>query len=126
NLEVPWNPALLEQRIARVHRMGQDRPVRVLHLVTRHSIEERVLQVLRQKRALFGGVFAGETDEVNFEAAGRPTFLDGVRELVDGAAEAPASREGGRPGPPGPHPPRPPGPPCRQPRPAARRPPGRI
>src|SRR5205085_5188647 len=80
NLEVPWNPALLEQRIARVHRMGQDRPVRVLHLVTRGSIEERVLQVLGQKRALFGSVFAGESDEVNFESAGRPAFLDTVRE----------------------------------------------
>ena len=30
NLEVPWNPAVLEQRIARVHRMGQHRPVHVL------------------------------------------------------------------------------------------------
>ena len=44
NLEVPWNPAVLEQRIARVHRMGQHRPVQVFNLVMRDSVEERVLR----------------------------------------------------------------------------------
>ena len=44
NLELPWNPAVLEQRIARVHRMGQSRPVRVINFVTRGTIEERVLR----------------------------------------------------------------------------------
>jgi SNF2 family DNA or RNA helicase len=83
NLEVPWNPAVLEQRVARVHRMGQDRPVRVVHLVTRNSIEERVLRVIEQKRALFAGLFDGDTDEVSFAALGQPKFLDAVRELLD-------------------------------------------
>ena len=55
NLEVPWNPAVLEQRIARVHRMGQHRPVQVFNLVTRDSIEERVLRTLELKRSLFDG-----------------------------------------------------------------------
>jgi superfamily II DNA or RNA helicase len=82
NLEVPWNPAVLEQRVARVHRMGQDRPVRVVHLVTRNSIEERVQRVIEQKRALFTGLFDGETDEVSFAALGQPAFLDAVRELL--------------------------------------------
>ena len=62
NLEVPWNPAVLEQRIARVHRMGQHRPVRAINLVTRASIEERVMKTLAQKRSLFDGVFTGTTD----------------------------------------------------------------
>src|SRR5438876_10938188 len=48
NLEMPWNPAVLEQRIARVHRMGQSRPVRVVHLVARNTIEERVLRALER------------------------------------------------------------------------------
>ena len=43
NLEVPWNPAVLEQRIGRVHRMGQQRSVQVLDFVTKGAIEERVL-----------------------------------------------------------------------------------
>lgn len=82
NLELPWNPAVLEQRIARVHRLGQHRPVQVINLVTRGTIEERVLRTLDPKRALFDGVFAGTTDEVSFAALGRTSFLENVRELV--------------------------------------------
>jgi superfamily II DNA or RNA helicase len=82
NLEVPWNPAVLEQRIARVHRLGQHRPVQVLNFVTQNSIEERVLTTLELKRSLFDGVFAGATDEVSFAALGQRAFLDTVRDLV--------------------------------------------
>jgi len=84
NLEVPWNPAVLDQRIARVHRMGQERPVRVINLVARNTIEERVLKTLEVKRNLFAGVFDGDTDEVSFQSLGQQTFLDGVRELIGG------------------------------------------
>jgi SNF2 family DNA or RNA helicase len=84
NLEAPWNPAVLEQRIARVHRLGQPRPVQVINLVTRDSIEERVLRTLGQKRSLFDGVFEGTADEVNFEALGQLSFLNAVREMVVG------------------------------------------
>src|SRR6185436_15590370 len=81
NLELPWNPAVLEQRIARVHRMGQHRPVQVINLVTRGTIEERVLRTLELKRSLFEGVFAEASDEVSFAALGQRAFLDKVREL---------------------------------------------
>src|SRR5205814_4773284 len=57
NLEVPWNPAVLEQRIARVHRLGQSKPGRVVHLVARDTIEERVLKAIDRKTALFSGLF---------------------------------------------------------------------
>jgi SNF2 family DNA or RNA helicase len=90
NLELPWNPAVLEQRIARVHRMGQHRPVRVVNLVTRDSIEERVLRTAAMKRSLFQEVFAGTSDTVRFEAVGPGGFLDAVRELV-GEEVAPAA-----------------------------------
>ncbi|HEU4402257.1 MAG TPA: DEAD/DEAH box helicase, partial [Candidatus Polarisedimenticolia bacterium] len=43
NLDLPWNPARLEQRIARVHRIGSKRPVQEVLLVTKASIEERIL-----------------------------------------------------------------------------------
>jgi superfamily II DNA or RNA helicase len=82
NLELPWNPAVLEQRIARVHRMGQNRPVRVVNFVTRGTIEERVLKAIEAKRSLFGSVFDGDSDSVDFAAIGSPSFLDGVREVV--------------------------------------------
>jgi SNF2 family DNA or RNA helicase len=90
NLEIPWNPAVLEQRVARVHRMGQSRPVRAIHFVTRGSIEERVLKTVEMKRSLFAGVFDGESDEVSFEALGQGQFLESVRELIGESAVAPA------------------------------------
>ncbi len=82
NLEVPWNPAVLEQRIARVHRMGQHRPVQVFNLVMRDSIEERVLRTLAVKRSLFTEIFTGTNDEVVFAKLGQQAFLETVRELV--------------------------------------------
>jgi SNF2 family DNA or RNA helicase len=93
NVEVPWNPAVLEQRIARVHRMGQHRPVQVFNLVMRDSIEERVLRTLAVKRSLFSEIFTGANDEVIFATLGQQAFLETVRDLVGEAkpAEAPAS-----------------------------------
>ena len=82
NLEVPWNPAVLEQRIARVHRLGQHRPVQVFNLVTRDSIEERVLRALDKKRSLFESVFTGNNDDVMFATLGHQAFLESVRELL--------------------------------------------
>src|SRR5581483_6651391 len=89
--ELPWNPAVLEQRIARVHRMGQNRPVRVINLVTRGTIEERVLRTLEAKQNLFSGVFEGGEDEIPFEAVKTAGFLDSVRELIGEREPAPAA-----------------------------------
>ena len=83
NLELPWNPAVLEQRIARVHRMGQSRPVRVINFVTRGTIEEKVLRTVEAKQGLFTGIFEGDADEIPFEAVNTTGFLDTMRELVD-------------------------------------------
>ncbi len=89
NLELPWNPAVLEQRIARVHRMGQSRPVRVVNFVTRDTIEERVLQAIEAKRSLFGSIFDGDSDSVDFAALGATSFLDGVRDVIGVEKPAP-------------------------------------
>lgn len=52
NVDLPWNPAVLEQRIARAHRMGQKRPVQVYLLVTEDTIEEKLLATLSAKHDL--------------------------------------------------------------------------
>ncbi len=52
NVDLPWNPAILEQRIGRAHRMGQKRPVQVYMLVTEDTIEERMLGTLSAKHDL--------------------------------------------------------------------------
>ena len=52
NVDLPWNPAVLEQRIARAHRMGQKRPVQVYVLITEGTIEESLLTTLSAKHHL--------------------------------------------------------------------------
>jgi len=81
NLELPWNPAVLEQRIARVHRLGQTQPIDVYNLVTEDGIEGRIAKLLEQKQALFSTLFDGTSDEVAFE--GQASFVESVKHLVD-------------------------------------------
>jgi superfamily II DNA or RNA helicase len=52
NVDLPWNPAVLEQRIGRAHRMGQKRPVQVYLLVSENTIEENMLKTLAAKKDL--------------------------------------------------------------------------
>jgi len=81
NFEPPWNPARLEQRIGRVHRLGQSRPVQVIHLLTSGTIEERVWATLQLKKSLFAGVFDSPTGEVSFAALGKKNMLQAVKEI---------------------------------------------
>lgn len=81
NLELPWNPAVLEQRIGRIYRLGQEHPIDVFHLVTEYGIEARIAGLLGNKRALFSGLFDGTSDSVRFDT---PTsFLSQVERLVE-------------------------------------------
>jgi SNF2 family DNA or RNA helicase len=81
NFEPPWNPARLEQRIGRVHRMGQSQPVQVIHLLTENSIEERVWNTMKLKKALFAGLFEGTASEISFEKLGRKTMMQQIKEV---------------------------------------------
>jgi superfamily II DNA or RNA helicase len=56
NMDIPWNPAVLEQRIARIHRMGQKNSVSVINFVSRNTIEQRMLGVLKFKTSLAQGI----------------------------------------------------------------------
>ena len=63
NVDLPWNPAVLEQRIARAHRMGQKNPVHVYKLVTTGgTIEERLLTTLASKQDLANAALDMESD----------------------------------------------------------------
>ncbi len=90
NLDQPWNPAKLEQRIARAWRKHQTRNVQVINLVTEHSIEHRIVHLLEQKRALAAGVVDGAPETTSMKLpSGRAAFLERVQSLV---GEAPPPR----------------------------------
>jgi SNF2 family DNA or RNA helicase len=63
NYDLPWNPMRVEQRIGRVHRLGQEHPVRVINLAARGTIEAYVLEILDRKIRMFELV-VGEMEEI--------------------------------------------------------------
>ncbi|ABS27491.1 Non-specific serine/threonine protein kinase [Anaeromyxobacter sp. Fw109-5] len=67
NLDLPWNPAVLAQRIARVHRLGQREAVNVVLLVSEGSFEERLEATLDGKRALFAAAVGDDHETVELE-----------------------------------------------------------
>ncbi len=86
NLDLPWNPARLEQRIARVHRIGTKRPVQELLLVTKDSIEERILRLHETKRNVLANIWARDGQDVIDAPGGSGAF----RQMVDSLLKASA------------------------------------
>jgi superfamily II DNA or RNA helicase len=81
NLELPWNPAVLEQRIGRIYRLGQSDPVQVYNLVSESGIESRIADLVGNKQAFFAGLFDQGSDEVSFDKASG--FLKRLEATVD-------------------------------------------
>ncbi len=94
NMDLPWNPAVLEQRIARIHRMGQTRPVRVINFVAKGTIEEGMLSVLAFKRSLSAGILDGGSSEISLGGSRLNRFMKDVENVTgsmgEGAAVTPA------------------------------------
>jgi superfamily II DNA or RNA helicase len=88
NLDLPWNPAVLEQRIGRAHRHGQSRSVHVINLIAKGTIEERMLDTLAAKRNVFAGVFGAEEGptSIKFEDSGQG-LLKQIDELLSTPVE---------------------------------------
>jgi hypothetical protein len=80
NIELPWNPAVLEQRIGRIYRLGQRRPIDVYNLVSEPGIESRMADLVGSKKAFFTELFDGTSDEVSFDRSGN--FLSRIERLV--------------------------------------------
>ncbi|MGE0710001.1 MAG: DEAD/DEAH box helicase [Planctomycetota bacterium] len=95
NFDLPWNPMIVEQRIGRVHRLGQTKDVTVVNLSVRGTIEARILELLTHKLKLFTAVL-GEIDlilgalhsEKSFEELLREAWLAGaVADDLDAALD---------------------------------------
>lgn len=81
NLELPWNPAVLEQRIGRIYRLGQKQPIDVYNLVCEEGIESRIATILGSKQAFFKGLFDGDSDSLRFDQSA--SFLSRIQKLID-------------------------------------------
>jgi helicase-like protein len=83
NVDLPWNPAKLEQRIARAWRKNQTRSVSVINLVTEDSIEHNILHLLGRKQALADGVIDGAGDLATLKMpSGRAAFVERMQAMM--------------------------------------------
>jgi len=73
NYDLPWNPMVVEQRIGRLHRIGQTREVHIVNLAAAGTIESYILELLDRKIKLFELV-VGELDLILGEFGGAHTF----------------------------------------------------
>lgn len=83
NCDLPWNPARLEQRIARAWRKNQTRPVLVINLISENTIEHRMLETLALKQSVAASVLdePGKTTSIPLRG-GRQAFVERLRQLV--------------------------------------------
>ena len=80
NYDLPWNPLRVEQRIGRIHRLGQTRDVSVFNLASAGTIEEHVLELLTDKIRMFE-VVIGELDLILGNIETRGSFEEIVRTI---------------------------------------------
>ena len=88
NMDLPWNPAVLEQRIGRVHRLGQTKSVQVVNFVAQGTIEEGMLSVLAFKKSLFAGVLDGGDNEIFLHGTRLSKFMESVDQVTSAMGKA--------------------------------------
>jgi superfamily II DNA or RNA helicase len=88
NMDLPWNPAVLEQRIARIHRIGQAQPARVINFVAKGTIEEGMLSVLAFKRSLSAGILDGGSGEISLGGSRLSRFMKEVENVTGRMGES--------------------------------------
>jgi hypothetical protein len=96
NVDLPWNPALLEQRISRAHRMGQRRPVQVYLMVTEETIEDSLLATLSMKKDMALAVLDPESTVREMAMIGSVEEMKRRLEVLLGEPPRAAEDESGR------------------------------
>lgn len=89
NLDLPWNPSVLEQRVGRVHRIGQRRNIQVLNMISQDSFEERMLATLEVKASLFEGILDNGDDTVVLDDSRMNNILKAVADYVGEGTDSP-------------------------------------
>lgn len=83
NMDIPWNPAVLEQRIARIHRMGQQNEVSVVNFVSSNTIEHQMLGVLKFKTSLAEGILDNGEDNIFLDDDKFKVFMQNIEEITN-------------------------------------------
>ncbi len=91
NIDLPWNPAVLEQRIGRIYRLGQKKHINVFNFISKGSIEHRILYLLEFKKS----VFSGAIDEDGNDTVMMEGFLSSVKSLTEVEIDEPVAKERG-------------------------------
>ncbi len=100
NCDLPWNPAKLEQRIARAWRKNQLRPVTVVNLIAEKTIEHSMLASLANKQDLARGVLDGLGDLAQVKLKrGRQELLRRLEQALAATAAPPATGPAAAPAP---------------------------
>jgi SNF2 family DNA or RNA helicase len=92
NFDIPWNPMRIEQRVGRIHRVGQTRDVRIYNLSARGTVEDYLLEILDQKLNMFELVI-GEMDMILGQIEDERDFEDLLVDAWIGAQNADDLRE---------------------------------
>ena len=82
NMDLPWNPAVLEQRIARIYRHGQKKNVNIINFVAQNTIEHAMISKLRFKTALSEGILDNGESNIFIGDSKFNVFMKSVEELV--------------------------------------------
>lgn len=87
NMDLPWNPAILEQRIARIYRIGQKHSIQVINMVAPSSIEERMLSTLNFKTSLFEGILDNGEDCILLEDSKLDKIMENISDMFVSRSE---------------------------------------
>lgn len=89
NLDIPWNPAVLEQRIGRIYRLGQKKNVSIINLVSQGSIEHCMLDVLKFKKGIAAGILDGGENDIFMGESKFKQFMKSVESITSGLTDIP-------------------------------------
>ncbi len=87
NYDLPWNPMVLEQRIGRIHRIGQTREVLIINMVLNKSIEEYIFEILTKKIKMFETV-VGDIDLILSNIQSSKSFEERILEILASSKNA--------------------------------------
>lgn len=80
NYDLPWNPMRIEQRIGRIHRLGQKNDVHIYNFAVENTVEQHILKLLYEKINLFEKV-VGELDDI-LDSLGLDSLEQHVTEII--------------------------------------------